>query len=801
MASMGTVRMLARSGMRRRGPSTVALVLLVGLIGALVLAAAAGARRSSTALARFNEYSRSSDLEVSVGAPTARQLETFRRSAGVLAFARLHAYSLGVEKYPDLAIATPVDDAMGNVVDRSRVISGRQADPSAPEEVTLGEILAANLHLRIGSVLDATSYTQQQITDGFRGEQVGGPEGPRVQLRVVGIVRRPLDLGVRSASGGIVLLTPAFNDVYGKTVGLYTDVLRVRARTPADLPRVEAAARRVFGEAYTFQEEPLGIETEGARNAIDVLTLTLWIFAGVAALAGVVAIGIVLSRDVRRSAVDPATLRALGVTRVQAISANATRAVVIGVAGAVVAGVLAVALSPRFPIGIARRADPDVGLHADWVVLAPGTTLIAAIVLVVALVAAWRAIHSTASERTEPRRRTSRTVDLARRAGLRPATTNGLRMALEPGRGASSVPVRSGIGGAIFGIAGVTAVLVFGASLNHLVDSPRLAGWTWNLRAEVPTSTNPKDVCVDRNDYGLAHAAGVASVAAICTQGIQVDGRAVAAWGFENLRGDASPEVVAGRAPRGPGEVALGSVTLHTAHKRIGDTIEASQQGGTRTYEVVGRVVLPTIADAQPIADGALFTAEGLSPILMKGENETHYLLVSYEPGANAATIRRDLTRDQPVRNVSSTPRAAPVEIGRVRQIDAFPVILAALLALLALVAVGHTLVTSVHRRRRELALYKTIGFRRRQVAAAVAWQATTIGVVGLALGIPIGLVGGRLVWSAVANSLGVEVVPVVPVAALAATAAATLVLVNVIAFVPARAAARTHPAVALREE
>ena len=369
---MGTVRMLARSGMRRRGPSTIALALLVGLIGALVLAAAAGARRSSTALGRFNEYSRSSDLEVSVGAPTAQQLDAFRRSPGVGEFARLHAYSLGVEKYADLAIATPVDDAMGDVVDRSRVISGRQADPSAPEEVTLGESLAADLHLRVGSVLDATSYTQQQITDGFRGKPVGGPEGPRVQLRVVGIVRRPLDLGVRSASGGIVLLTPAFTDKYGKTVGLYTDVLRVRARTPADLPRVEAAARRVFGKAYTFQEEPLGIETEGARNAIDVLTLTLWIFAGVAALAGVVAIGIVLSRDVRRSAVDPATLRALGVTRVQAISGNAVRAVVIGGAGAVVAGILAVALSPRFPVGIARRADPDVGPHADWAVLALG---------------------------------------------------------------------------------------------------------------------------------------------------------------------------------------------------------------------------------------------------------------------------------------------------------------------------------------------------------------------------------------------------------------------------------------------
>ena len=83
--------MLAAIDIRRRWRSVVALTLLVGAVGAIVLATAAGARRSDTALARFNAFSRSSDVEISIGIPTASQLDSFRRSPGVAAFAYLRA--------------------------------------------------------------------------------------------------------------------------------------------------------------------------------------------------------------------------------------------------------------------------------------------------------------------------------------------------------------------------------------------------------------------------------------------------------------------------------------------------------------------------------------------------------------------------------------------------------------------------------------------------------------------------------------------------------------------------------------
>ena len=132
MDAMGAVRMLAASDLRRRWRSTIAITLLVGVIGALILAAAArraAKRHRARPLQRVQPHLGSRDL----GRPRADGRAARARSGkspGVEAFARLHAYSLGIDAYPDLAMATPVDNAMGDVVDRSRVIAGRQANPT-----------------------------------------------------------------------------------------------------------------------------------------------------------------------------------------------------------------------------------------------------------------------------------------------------------------------------------------------------------------------------------------------------------------------------------------------------------------------------------------------------------------------------------------------------------------------------------------------------------------------------------------------------------------------------------------------
>jgi ABC-type lipoprotein release transport system permease subunit len=140
-------------------------------------------------------------------------------------------------------------------------------------------------------------------------------------------------------------------------------------------------------------------------------------------------------------------------------------------------------------------------------------------------------------------------------------------------------------------------------------------------------------------------------------------------------------------------------------------------------------------------------------------------------------------------------------DVRNLQRVANLPGLLAGLVALLALGTVTHTLVTSVRRRRRDLAVLKALGFTRGQVAATVCWQATTFAVVALAVGLPLGVAAGRWAWQLTADTLGVHSSPVVPLAAMAAAAAGTVLAANLVAAVPGRAASRLRPAVALRSE
>ena len=129
------------------------------------------------------------------------------------------------------------------------------------------------------------------------------------------------------------------------------------------------------------------------------------------------------------------------------------------------------------------------------------------------------------------------------------------------------------------------------------------------------------------------------------------------------------------------------------------------------------------------------------------------------------------------------------------------PAILAGGLAAGAVAALGLTLVASVRRRRRDFALLKTLGFTRRQLAGAVAWQASVIAVIGLVIGVPLGIAVGRWLWLAFAHELSAVPDPVIPVASVTLATVGALILANLVAALPGRRAARTPAAEVLRAE
>lgn len=160
---MGAIWMLSANDLRRRWVSTLATTLLIGIVGAVVIAAVAGARRSDTALRRFNDESHSANVEVEVGTPTAPQLRAFEAAVGSAPIGLIHAYGMSPIDRPSVAMATSVDNSFGTVVDRPRVIAGRLADPKAVDEATISEALAQQTGIKVGSVFSTVSLTPEQV--------------------------------------------------------------------------------------------------------------------------------------------------------------------------------------------------------------------------------------------------------------------------------------------------------------------------------------------------------------------------------------------------------------------------------------------------------------------------------------------------------------------------------------------------------------------------------------------------------------------------------------------------------------
>jgi hypothetical protein len=180
----------------------------------------------------------------------------------------------------------------------------------------------------------------------------------------------------------------------------------------------------------------------------------------------------------------------------------------------------------------------------------------------------------------------------------------------------------------------------------------------------------------------------------------------------------------------------------------------------------------------------------------------------NFAPGANAeeviarlspkfSALGADLMTIEQVELVFGTGIGAGSLAGAQR----VPWVLSGLLALAAIGTLVHTLVTSIRRRRRDLAVLKSLGFVRRQISATVAWQATTMVGIALLIGLPVGVVVGRWAWTFFANAIGVLPVPVVDLRPVLLAIPVTLLLANLIALVPGRLAASTQPAAALRSE
>jgi ABC-type antimicrobial peptide transport system permease subunit len=157
-----------------------------------------------------------------------------------------------------------------------------------------------------------------------------------------------------------------------------------------------------------------------------------------------------------------------------------------------------------------------------------------------------------------------------------------------------------------------------------------------------------------------------------------------------------------------------------------------------------------------------------------------------------------------PVRDRQGDLGLQPVdraEIVNYRSTGTTPTLLAVGLAPGAMTALGLTLAASVRQRRRDLALLKTLGFTRRQLLATVGLQASVAARVGVVVGVPLGIVSGRRLWTLFAREIFAVPYPSVPVGQIIIVVVGALMLATLVAIPLGLSAARTRTSLLLRAE
>ncbi len=180
-----------------------------------------------------------------------------------------------------------------------------------------------------------------------------------------------------------------------------------------------------------------------------------------------------------------------------------------------------------------------------------------------------------------------------------------------------------------------------------------------------------------------------------------------------------------------------------------------------KTFRITGRGITPPIGDQGHFGEGAFLDYSGLLRIF-EGGPPPQTLFVIFKPGVDHARGISDLREriGSETEGITVDAPGLPGDLVNFGRVQNLPVILAGLLAFLASATLAHALITSIRQRRRDLAVLKTMGFVRGQIHAAVAWQATTLALVAVSLGVPLGIIGGRSLWTLFANELGVEPIP-----------------------------------------
>jgi ABC-type lipoprotein release transport system permease subunit len=776
--------------LRAHGRGWLVWAVIVGVTAGIPLAALAGAHRTQTAYDRFLDATEAYDVLVANGGTSPTNLNRQFDFEAVAALPEVESaavlgyyapYGVRADGLPidgnDLLPVALLDERFGRDFNTLPMVRGRM--PETATEIALSPLAADILEVGVGDTLmmDLVAYPQAAT------DTVEDHRQPTGRFAVVGIVA--VQGGFPPVTGGSPV--PAFLDgSFAEANPGYAELLFVRlvpeAEPTAFVDRLQelGAPDQVVSTTQAEQAAPV-------QRGLDVQATALRVFALLAAVLSLLLAFQALGRRMTADAADDPVWQALGVTPVELRRSRMAIGALTAPVAAVAAALTAVALSPLFPVGVGRDLELDTGVRADGRYLIVGVFVVALTVVVLHVVAAAGQARADVVARRP--RRPARLAPLLASTTVPTTAAMGMSMAVETGRGARTVPVRSTLVSIGIGIAAIVAVLVLSSSQQHLFDQPRLYGWAWDVQVGDAFAPALDDLADDLRADPRAEAVSLATFDRL-TIGDQT---------FDAMAIDADsgivPTTTDGTAPARPDEIMLGTRTARRLGLGVGDRLTARLGARSVDLTVSGIGVFPA-AGTTGLGAGVELTLDGLAALTPEPVTDT--VLVNVVPGPEGQALVEDLLVGQSSATYLPTQ---PSDLAALERLGGLPSVVALLLALVGLLGLLGALVTSVRRRRGRLATLKAVGFTRAQVAAVVLWQATTLTLVAVVVAVPIGIMAGRLLWLLFTERLGVPYEPTVPIGWVLALAGGSLGLAVAVAVGPAVQAARIRPGPALRAD
>lgn len=794
------VAFAARSQRGSRRVAVIALGVVIGIASAVSMSLIAGARRSSSVVNRFFAAAPHYDMTV--------YSQTLERSAVLSLPGVKRAESSGY-------IATNVVDATGAVIagidgytadltstpdPTLRVLKGSVPDASDPLQVAVNEIFARNFHSKVGDRVRLRMFGLDQQESVEQG--IYDPTGPTYVVTITAIVRPPSDIAhdeprtstSRFKGSGILLSYDFWEQHHSEFLDFGQQYLLVLADGASGVPAVTAALPSLVGPG---EEPPIVSPDErfGRRASyatpVGLETTTLLALGIGIAIAALATMVLLLRTEQRFHDRDTPGLRALGFSATQLAAVAALRTLPAALASGTVAMVGAIALSSRYPIGIGRQLEVHAGLQVNVAVVVIGTLVTVMLVAGVSMIAgrSWRrTTGATASRFTIPR--------WLRRVGAPTEVALGAHLAFESPKGRRSVITLQGVFGGVVALVMIGAVSAWVGGVDSLYGTPARHGWVWDAaigNTNFPLLPETADrLAADARITEQTRAAfGQVTLGGVSSEVFAID-----------ASGTAPPMIVDGRLPTGPHEVAIGTRMLHRLAVHVGDTVTMSLTNGEFDIgdptpdvkmTVVGTTVAPMFGESD-VGDVSVVTLDAIRDA--GGDPSLRFVMARFA-GADRKGISAQLDKELTEDLLTDIIPARIVNMHGVRDV---PLLGIAFAAVLGAIILAYVIVAGTRTHRRELAVLRAIGLENRRVRRVVLWQGALTAVVMVAIGLPLSLVAGSVLWRRVASDTGVPAGSVEP-RAIFLVAPAALVVAVAASLVATFRLRRSSVAEMLREE